>query len=143
MRSELKRLIRFLALYGMLLIFILFLRWIHGLDINYHYYFFISTFVVVFIVIFSFIKPHHIEKILPEKWKITKVISLALVLEPLMERRISNIKETQEARGASFRGLKMIKGYLSLLIPSIVQTLRWSNNLTESLKMRGADAEKQ
>lgn len=141
MKDEFKRLVRFLILYGMLIGFILLLRKLHGLPINYHYYALISGGVITFIFIFAFIKPHHIEKILPEDWKITKVISLALTLEPLMERRIRNIKEAQEARGANFRGFGMIKSYISLLVPAIIQTLRWSDTLAESMKIRGAEAD--
>lgn len=141
MKDELKRLVRFLGLYGLLIGFIFFLRIVFNQPIDFHYYAIISSFVIFFIVVFAFIKPHHIERVLPEDWKITQVISLALTLEPLMERRIQNIKEAQEARGANFRGFGMIRGYISLLVPSIIQTLRWSDTLSESLKIRGADTE--
>lgn len=136
---KIKSLVRYLLLYSLLIAFILGLRMLHHLEINWHYYMVITISIFSFITIFSFLEPKHIERILPKNSKALILLTLMLRFVPLAGQKVNNIKSNQQMRGAKFGRLGQVKNYASLLIPAIVVAMKWSDNVAEGIKMRGGD----
>lgn len=134
-----KNLVKYLLAYSLLIGFILGLRMLHHLEINWHYYMVITISIFSFVTIFSFLEPKHIERILPKNSRVLILLTLMLRFVPLAGQKVSNIRSNQQMRGAKFRGLSQVKNYASLLIPAIVVAMKWSDNVSESILMRGGD----
>jgi len=138
-RRKFKDLAKYALAYALLIAFIIGLRLLHHLPINYHYYIIISTIILSFLILFSFVEVKHIEKVLPKNSKASFIITLTFRFLPIAKQKIANIRNNQEMRGARFRGFAQVKNYLSLLVPSIIIGLKWSENVSEGIQMRGGD----
>ena len=138
-KKRIKTLTKYTILYSLLIAFVIGLRLLHHMEINWNYYLVIGVIIFCLLVVFSFIEPKHLERILPKNSKVSLMVVLTLRFLPLSKQKISNIKDNQEMRGASFRGFAQVRNYLSLLIPAIIAALRWSDNVSEGILMRGGD----
>ncbi len=138
-RRKFKDLAKYALAYALLIAFIIGLRLLHHLPINYHYYIVISTIIFTFLIIFSFVEIKHIEKVLPKNSKVSFIVILTFRFLPIAKQKIANIRNNQEMRGARFRGFAQVKNYLSLLIPAVIIALEWADNVSESILMRGGD----
>lgn len=125
--------------YSFLIGFIIGLRKLHGMEINLTYYIIISSVIIVLLAILSFIEPHHLEKILPKDSTATLILILTLRFMPLTKRKILNIKHAQEMRGGNFGKIGQFKNYSCLLIPAIVNIIKWADNISEGIRMRGGE----
>ena len=134
---KLKTFVFLLINYIILIGFIFGIRILHKLDINIVYFAAVSSVIVILLVIFSFLEPQHLSKVLPKDSRASLILTLTLRFIPLTKRKILNIKHTQEMRGANFGRFGQFRNYLSLFIPSIVNIIKWSETLGEQLQMRG------
>jgi len=115
------------------------LRKLHGMEINITYYITISSVIVILLGILSFIEPHHLEKVLPKNSTASLILILTLRFMPLVKRKILNIKYSQEMRGGNFGKIGQFKNYSCLLIPAIVNIIKWADNISEGIRMRGGE----
>ena len=138
-KKKLKQLLTYSISYCLLILFIIGLRLLHGMEVSLRYYTIITIVIFTFIVVLLFVEPKHIERILPKKSPISLIIVFMLRFSSLALQKVTNIKHNQEMRGAKFRGFAQLKSYMSLLVPSIIVALRWSENVSEGIKMRGGD----
>lgn len=137
-KRKIKQLLRYFGLYSILMAIIYGLRYFHNMGMDWNYYVKITIVMFSFITVFSFLEPKHLEKILPKNSRIAMIVTLIWRFLPVVGIKISNIKHNQEMRGVKYRGFGQIKHNLSILLPAMIVTLIWSNNITESIKMRGA-----
>lgn len=138
-KRKIKSLIKYLGMYVSLIASIIGLRLLHGMDIPVNYFITISIVIFSFLILFFFIEPKHIERVLPKNSKLSLIAVLILRFLPLSKQKIINIKNNQEMRGAKFKGLRQLKYYISLLIPAVIVAIKWADNLSEGLRMRGGD----
>lgn len=136
-KSKLKQLAKYLFAYSILIGIIIGIRLLHGMEINWHYYITITIVIFSFVVLLSFLKPEHLERILPKNSKLALIMQLILRFLPVVKMHINNIKNSQEMRGVNYRGINQLKNSYSLLIPSMLIAMRWSDNITEGISMRG------
>ena len=115
------------------------LRKLHGMEINLTYYIIISSVIIVLLAILSFIEPHHLEKVLPKNSTASLILILTLRFMPLVKRKILNIKHSQEMRGGNFGKIGQFRNYSCLLIPAIVTIIKWADNISEGIRMRGGE----
>lgn len=139
MKKKIKSLVKYTMLYVLLIAIIIGLRLLRHLPINWHYYLIMMITIFSFITLFSFLEPKHLERILPKNSTVLIVMTLILRFIPLAKQKVSNIRNNQEIRGAKFRGLGQVKNYSNLLIPSIIVALKWSDNASAGILMRGGD----
>ena len=123
--------------YVMLIGVIVGLRALYGMDLQLKFYGIMTVVIMVLLTLFSFAQPHHVERLFPKGSTVALILVLTLRFLPLMRRKISNIKHTQQMRGAKFTGISQFKNYLSLFIPAILCSMTWANGLIEGLRMRG------
>ena len=125
--------------YFMLIGIIIGIRALYGMELRPVFYGVMTGVVSLLLLGFSFLEPQHLEKVLPKDSTAALLVTLSLRFLPLMRRKVGNIKHTQEMRGAKFTGLSQIKNYLSLFIPAIVVSMNWANELSDGIRMRGAE----
>ena len=138
-RRKLKILSLYLINYSILIGSIIGLRYLHGMDLNLVYFAIVSPILFSLLVLITFIKPEHIEKIFPEGSTVSLVLILTLRFAPLIKDKIMNIKHHQEIRGARFGKFSQFKNYMSLLVPSIILIIRWADNISEGIRIRGGE----
>jgi len=137
-----KKLKTFLLLvlnYSFLIGFIIGLRKLHGMEISPTYFIAISSVIIVLLGVLSFIEPHHLEKVLPKDSTAALILILTLRFMPLVKRKVLNIKQAQQMRGGNFGKIGQFKNYSCLLIPAIVNIIKWADNVAESILMRGGE----
>lgn len=134
-RAYISLLIRYAILIGMVIGF----RALYGLDLRLEFYAVLSVVIAILLLVFTFIEPRHLEKVLPKGSKVALIVTLTLRFLPLMRMKVENIKHTQQMRGAKFTGLHQIPNYLSLFIPSIIVSMNWADRLCDGLIMRGEE----
>ena len=123
--------------YSILIGSIIGIRYLHDMDLKFEYFITMSSVILFLLLIFVFIEPHHLEKLFSKNPTISLIFVLILRFMPLVKMRIMNIKQYQEIRGARYGRLSQFKNYLSLFIPSIINIMRWSNNISEGIQIRG------
>lgn len=138
-RRKIRDLVKYIIAYALLIAFIIGLRLLHGLSISLTYYIVITSIILVLLIGLAFVEIKHVEKLFPESSRVGLMISLTLRFLPLAKQRISNIRQNQEMRGAKFKGFNQVKNYLSLLVPSVIVSIRWADNVSEGILMRGGD----
>jgi len=138
-RRKFKDLAKYIGFYSLAIAFIIGLRRLHHMEIDWHYYTIVTIIILSCLIVFSFIEPEHIERVLPKNSRASLILTLTLRFLPLAKQKIANIKNNQQMRGANFKGFSQVKNYMSLLIPSVIVALRWSDNVSEGIKMRGGD----
>jgi len=139
---EMRKLRIFLLLllnYSFLIGFIIGLRKLHGMEIDLNYFIIISSVIIVLLGVLSFIEPRHLEKVLPKNSTAALILILTLRFMPLVKRKVLNIKQAQEMRGSNFGKIRQFKNYSCLLIPAIVNIIKWADNVSESILMRGGE----
>ena len=122
--------------YALLIAFIIGLRLAHDMEISITYYVIISLVILVLLVVIAFIEPQHLEKIFPKNSTGALLFIFALRFMPLVKKKVANIKQTQEMRGANFGRIGQFKNYACLLIPSIINVIRWANAISEGISIR-------
>jgi len=135
-RRKLKSFLFYLINYALLIAFIVGLRLAHGLEINVTYYLIISSVIIILLTAMFFIEPHHLEKILPKNSTAVLLLIFALRFMPLVKKKVTSIKQTQEMRGANFGRIGQFKNYACLLVPSIINILHWANAISEGISIR-------
>jgi len=136
MKRKLKELLFYLVNYTILIVSIIGIRLAHDMEIDVTYYIVISSVILSLLVAMFFIEPHHLEKIFPKNSTATLLFVFALRFMPLVKKKVTNIKQAQEIRGANFGRLGQFKNYACLLIPSIINIIRWSNSISEGISIR-------
>lgn len=131
-----KMLLFYLANYTILMAFIIGMRLAHSLEIDITYYIIISSVILVLLTAMTFITPHHLEKLLPKNSVAVSLLIFSLRFMPLVKKKVTNIKQAQEMRGASFGRIGQFKNYACLLIPSIVGVIRWADIISEGISVR-------
>jgi len=125
--------------YSFLIGFIIGLRKLHGMEIDLNYFIIISSVIIVLLGVLSFIEPRHLEKVLPKDSTAALILILTLRFMPLVKRKVLNIKQAQEMRGGNFGKMGQFKNYSCLLIPAIVNIVKWADSVAESILMRGGE----
>lgn len=136
-RNRLKWYLLMLGNYCMLIGVIVGLRALYDMDLQLRFYGIMTGVIMVLLTLFSFAQPRHVEKLFPKGSTASLILVLTLRFLPLMQRKVSNIKHTQQMRGAKFTGVGQFKNYLSLFVPTILCSMTWANRLTEGLRIRG------
>ena len=139
MKRKVKGYFSAVSKYFLLIGIIIGFRALYGVGINLKFYGIMTAVVATLLLIFSFIEPKHLEKVLPKNSTVAFLVTLSLRFLPLMKRKVGNIKHTQQMRGAKFTGLSQVKNYLSLFIPAIIVSMNWSNELSDSIRTRGEE----
>ena len=136
MRRKLKVFLFYLINYTILMTFVIGLRLAHGMEISATYYIVISSVILFLLIVMAFIEPHHLEKIFPKNSTVSLLFIFALRFMPLVKKKVTIIKQTQEMRGANFGRVGQFKNYACLLIPSIINIIRWANTISEGISIR-------
>ena len=136
MKRKIKAFLFYLINYAILMVFIIGLRFAHGLEVSATYYIVISSVILFLLIVMAFIEPQHLEKIFPKNSTAALLFIFALRFMPLVKKKVVNIKQTQEMRGANFGRIGQFRNYACLLIPSIINVIRWANSISEGISVR-------
>ena len=136
MKRKIKAFLFYLINYTILMSVIIGLRLAHGLEISTTYYIVISSVILFLLIVMVFVEPQHLEKIFPKNSTMALLFIFTLRFMPLVTRKVANIKQTQEMRGANFGRIGQFKNYACLLIPSIINIIRWANTISEGISVR-------
>ena len=137
--KKLRTFVLLLLNYSFLIAFIIGLRKLHGIEIDLTYFIVISSVIIALLGIFSFIEPRHLERILPKNSTATLILILTIRFMPLVKRKVLNIKQAQEMRGGNFGKIGQFRNYSCLLIPAIINIIKWADNISENILMRGGE----
>jgi len=135
-KRKLKGLLFYLINYTILMAFIIGLRLAHGMEIDTTYYIIICSVIVTLLIVMTFIEPQHLEKIFPKNSTVALLFIFALRFMPLVKKKVTAIKQTQEMRGANFGRIGQFKNYACLLVPAIINIIRWANAIGEGISVR-------